>query len=105
MGLFRLELEATGGHGCQRNKKDGEMITNCRRTDCPDCVIEEFVVKMSSMFGGTKAKLIHWPGDPSEVVDEYVVPLPKVSSYKDSTGKECHYVDKQIPHRIRRGNF
>lgn len=87
MGDFRLEMTATGGHGCQREKKSGEPVVGCRRLDCPDCVLVEFVSSFHRKFPVKAARLVHWPGQPTEVVDEITV-------------GEFGYAS-----RVRRGNF
>lgn len=74
MGHFRIEIDAVGGHGCQRNVKDGGTVTGCSGGNCPDCVTREFVAKLKSMgvFSSVpaSAKLIHWPGQATSVVDD-----------------------------------
>ena len=77
MGDFSLSIKAVGGHGCDREAKQGESITY--RTDpahvayCPDCKIRQFVESIKGMlpeYGDYHATLTHWPGEPSEVVDD-----------------------------------
>jgi hypothetical protein len=72
MGNFRLELELIGGHGCQRDRKDGDEVYGCRSQHCPDCRIREFVEDMSRRYTMVEAKLKHWPGTTTEVVDDLV---------------------------------
>ena len=74
MGHFRIEVNAVGGHGCQREKKDGEVVEGCGEMHCPDCVARAFVARLKSMgvFSCTPASatLTHWPGTSGEVRDD-----------------------------------
>lgn len=84
MGMFRVEVTATGGHGCQRNVKDGQQVQNfCGSTSCPDCIAREFVRTLkragvnfegSYEVNGFKhgAVIRHWPGGETEVVDDLI---------------------------------
>lgn len=74
MGEFRVELTGVGAHGCQREVKDGGTVYGCARMDCPDCVTAEYVGRMAKHAGVTvvSAKITHWPGQPNEVVDNFV---------------------------------
>ncbi len=74
MGTFRVELEAVGGHGCQRDRKDGETVYGCGSMTCPDCITAEYVAKLQrSGANVSAAALIHWPGQSSQVTDEFVI--------------------------------
>ena len=75
MGDFRVTVEATGGHGCQRERvKNGDILQNyCGSPSCPDCVAREFVRSLKRI--GTmirSAELVHWPGTSTEVKDDLV---------------------------------
>jgi len=76
MGMFRIEIDAIGGHGCDRKTKAGEKLYGrCGRFGCPDCMAHDFVLqlKQRGMLSGSptdKATLTHWPGQDSEVVDD-----------------------------------
>jgi hypothetical protein len=81
MGTFRVEVQAVGGHGCQRELKDGEVVPGCGSPSCPDCLAREFVGKLraiGSSFGyqcddpnqTNYARITHWPGQSSAVVDD-----------------------------------
>lgn len=73
---FNINITATGWHGCERKAKAGEKLHGrCGRFNCPDCMAYEFVqqLKQRGMFGhsaNAKAELTHWPGQPSQVVDD-----------------------------------
>ncbi len=71
MGNFVLEVEAVGGHGCQREVKDGgEIITPCG--GCPDCSFVAFVEELRKTCSVQRASITHWPGQSSSVVDVIV---------------------------------
>src|SRR5579859_2363602 len=64
MGDYRIVIEAMGGHGCQREKGDGEAVVGCDRPHCPDCMARELVRRLKrSGEQVKKAELIHWPAD------------------------------------------
>lgn len=46
MGDFRIEVNATGGHGCQRELKDGASVKECGDPNCPDCIARRFVAEL-----------------------------------------------------------
>jgi hypothetical protein len=81
MGQFRVEVTAVGGHGCQRNIKDGENVQNfCGSPACPDCEAREFVRKLKRTGASVeKAELVHWPGQTSEVRDDLLTGVRKGS--------------------------
>lgn len=72
MGNFKIEIEAVGGHGIQREVKQGEAIAYVNADPRePDRKAFDFVqqLKEAGMFGyGGSAKLIHWP-DTTPIVD------------------------------------
>lgn len=72
MGLYRVEIEAMGGHGCQREIKDGGEVYGCGSFGCPDCNVRRFVNILRLLLGNTvsKAVLTHWPGEASQVQDD-----------------------------------
>jgi hypothetical protein len=72
MGMYRIEIEATGGHGCQLDKKDGETVYGCNMMGCPDCEVRRFIRHLRINMGNivSKATLTHWPGEPGQVVDD-----------------------------------
>jgi hypothetical protein len=82
VGMFRVEVTAVGGHGCQRTVRDGQQVQNfCGSTSCPDCIAREFIRSLKRAgvsfeptyeCNGFKhgAVIRHWPGDKTEVVDD-----------------------------------
>jgi len=72
MGQFRVEVTAVGGHGCQRQVKDGEQLQQfCGSPSCPDCTAREFVRDLKRVGCSIEeAKLVHWPGTSTEVKDD-----------------------------------
>lgn len=74
MGRYRIEIQAVGGHGCQREVKDGATITDrCGNASCPDCLARSFVEDLRALGENVEgAKLIHWPDEPSQVIDDLV---------------------------------
>ena len=80
MGTFLATVEAVGGHGCQRDKKDGEVVLGCELPHCPDCITREYVRRLKRT-GATVnvATLQHWPGTESEVVDNLLTGIRKGS--------------------------
>jgi hypothetical protein len=83
MGDFVIEIRATGGHGCQRDKKDGEVVEGCGFENCPDCMVREFVKKFKDKgmlgFQTNYARLTHWPEGPGTVVDNLLTGVRKGS--------------------------
>ena len=73
MGDFRIEVNATGGHGCQRGLLSGSVVKPCNSPGCPDCIARKFVEQLKAAGHTVKdALLIHWPnGDPT-IVDNLV---------------------------------
>jgi hypothetical protein len=71
MGQFKVEVVAVGGHGCQREKRDGEDVADCGEPSCPDCIARRFVNELTTKGSNVEsATLTHWPGQPSQVVDD-----------------------------------
>jgi hypothetical protein len=74
MGNFRIVIDSVGGHGCDRAAKEGESIAYKDDAEhlkyCPDCSAKKLVERYRVGWPDTKATLTHWPGEPSEVVDD-----------------------------------
>lgn len=79
MGQFRIEITATGGHGCEREVKDGGKVYGCGRFGCPDCEIRNLLLKLKVLNYAQveQATLTHWPGTKGEVVDDLVTGIRK----------------------------
>lgn len=73
MGSSLLEFQSVGGHGCNRDAKVGEEVRGCGKMGCPDCEARRAVIQMMTAGVGTfeRARFVHWPGSPEEVVDEF----------------------------------
>ena len=63
MGDFRIIVDAVGGHGCQREVKDGGAVKDdCGQPSCPDCAARGFITKLKAQgCSVAAAKLYHWP--------------------------------------------
>lgn len=71
MGDFTVVVKAIGGHGCQRDKKDGSVVENCGFAGCPDCAARDFVKRLMDQGQMvTEATLTHWPNTDVSVVDD-----------------------------------
>lgn len=78
MGSSLLEFQSVGGHGCNREAKIGEEVRGCGKMGCPDCEARRAVEQLLRAGVGSfeRARFVHWPGQPGEVVDEFErVPL------------------------------
>ena len=65
MGDFRIIINAVGGHGQDRNKKNGETVDFSKDgTTSPEAIAKEFVDKLkASGVNVEEASVIHWPLD------------------------------------------
>ncbi len=80
MGQFRVEVTAAGGHGCDRHVNDGGAVYGCGYISCPDCLAREFVAALSRRgIQVENATITHWPGTPSQVVDDLVTKVRRGS--------------------------
>jgi hypothetical protein len=80
MGAFKIEIEAAGGHGCQREVKDGGTVYGCGSVHCPDCLAREFVALLKNKgYPIDKATFTHWPGQPEQVQDDLLTRVRKGS--------------------------
>ncbi len=70
MGRYRIEIVAVGGHGCNRDIKEGGTSYGCGRMGCPDCEARRFVRELQRSQTVEKAEFTHWPGTPTEVRDD-----------------------------------
>lgn len=70
MGEFLSTVRASGDHGCQRKRKDGDVVLDCGKPNCPDCITREYVRRLKR--AGClleEATLAHWPDSDHTVVD------------------------------------
>lgn len=92
MGNFRLEIDGIGGHGCQREVRDGGKVDGCGLDYCLDCLARRFVAELKNRgvfnYGSMKtqdgidyprAVLTHWPGSKEEVKDDLLTGIRKGS--------------------------
>jgi hypothetical protein len=71
MGDFTVEVKAVGGHGCQREVKDGGTMKDCGQPGCPDCIARRFVADLKAHgCSVNSATIVHWPGQPATVKDD-----------------------------------
>jgi hypothetical protein len=72
MGNFRIEIEAVGGHGDSRDIKDGEELDLAGLPSTSvDRVAHEAVESLKGRGASiVSARIVHWPGQSSEVVDD-----------------------------------
>lgn len=82
MGDFRVVVKAVGGHGCQREVKDGGQIQMyCGSRGCPDCIAREFVRELKRAGHMVlEASFIHWPDSNNEVRDDLIT-LKRAGSF------------------------
>lgn len=84
MGDFRIVINAVGGHGQDRSKKDGEVVNfSVDGATSPEAIAEKFVKELqASGCSVESAKVIHWPldnyggpeknGRTTEIVDDLI---------------------------------
>jgi len=79
MGSFKIEITAVGGHGVDRDVKDGEVVNFFKEGNfTPDALAKTFE-RLVAHYGNQieSATMTHWPGDPNEVVDNLVTGVRK----------------------------
>lgn len=74
MAAFRIEIEADGGHGCDRRSGESQHVHGCRKMDCVDCELRRFLehLRVKNLARISVAKLIHYPGEAHQVIDDLV---------------------------------
>ena len=72
MGTFKIEITAVGGHGQDRSKKDGEKVDFTEGGYYSPEALAIRAINEFKHFGmvPSEAKIIHWPGEASEVQDD-----------------------------------
>jgi hypothetical protein len=84
MGDYRIEIDMTGGHGCERTAKEGERTIGCGMMGCPDCETRAFVSRLRDAGNALRgARFVHWPGQKDEVVDERTEPRTRRPGHED----------------------
>ena len=71
MGDYRIVIEGSGPHGCDRGAKQGATLApspSCTHAGCPDCAAAALVKQLGTQV--RSAKFTHWPRQTSEVVDD-----------------------------------
>jgi len=74
MGSFRIEINAVGGHGVDRDVKDGEIVNFFKEgSTTPDAIAKSIVLILQhhGVMVDT-ATLTHWPGQEGEVQDNLI---------------------------------
>ena len=70
MGNFKIEIEAVGGHGVQRDVLQGGVIDYDKsHPNEPDVLAKRFVDEFSKSNNVLSAKLTHWP-DTTPIIDD-----------------------------------
>jgi hypothetical protein len=85
MGDFRIVINAVGGHGQDRDKKDGEVVNfSAESSLSPEALAEKFVKELKESGCSVQdAKVIHWPIDnypdqrTSQIEDDLVTGVRK----------------------------
>lgn len=96
MGTYVVQVEAVGGHGCQREVKEGQAVPGCGMDTCPDCTARRFVADLKRKGNSVvKAKLTHWPA----------FPVPDVPLEKGTSPVFTGSVVDDLLTGIRKGNF
>lgn len=74
MGNYRVIINAVGGHGQDRSKGHDQVVDfEAGGENSPEAIIARAVAELQAT-GNTvsEATIHHWPGTPSEVVDNLV---------------------------------
>ena len=81
MGNFKIVIEAVGGHGIQREVKQGETIDYAAADPKePDAMAAAFVREFGRSNNVLSAKLVHWP-DSSPIVDNLLTGKREVRDF------------------------
>lgn len=79
MGNFKIEINAVGGHGLDRSKKDGEVVDfNIDGEYSPEAIATRLIRELKR-FGVDvqSATITHWPGTAQEVQDDLMIGVRK----------------------------
>ena len=80
MGNFRIVIEAVGGHGVDREPKDGEVVNFYKSGNNTPDALAKFcadALKYVANAQVNSATLTHWPGESSEVTDDLITGVRK----------------------------
>lgn len=79
MGNFRIVIDAVGGHGVDREVKDGETVNHfAEGMQTPDALAKQMVNYLKANgIEPDSAKLIHWPEQTDEVTDDLLTGVRK----------------------------
>lgn len=100
MGDFRIVIEATGGHGCDRKAKEGEKLVGCGRMDCPDCVTAAFVSQMQRLsMRPFVASFTHWPA----IMDRHLFSLTEKRPAPEDRCFRCNTTAKDYEDALATG--
>jgi len=74
MGTFKIEITAVGGHGVDREVKDGEIVNFFKEgNQTPDAIAKFMELNLrNSGCMIDSATITHWPGQESQVVDDLI---------------------------------
>ena len=75
MGNFRIVIDAVGGHGTDRDVKDGETVNFYKDGNKTPDALAKFItesLKWTANCQINSATLIHWPGESTQVVDDLI---------------------------------
>ena len=72
MGQFKVEIIGVGGHGQDRDKKDGGIVNFYENGNAtPDALAKTFVEMLKANGVNVEsATITHWPGTEGEVQDD-----------------------------------
>ena len=79
MGTFKIQITAEGGHGQDRDVKDGEIVNFYKGGNSqPDALAKTFVEMLKSHGSSVShATIIHWPEQEGEVTDDLLTGVRK----------------------------
>lgn len=85
MGMFRINIRASGGHGCERSAKPGDKLyKRCGRFTCADCIAFDLMQQLRQKgFTVVEAEFTHYDGavDGTTVVDDMVKNERKIGQF------------------------
>ena len=99
MGQFKIVIDAVGGHGQDREKKDGEIVDfkNGGQYETPESIAQSCVDTLKAHGVNVRsAKVYHWPQLNEKGEDVSLIPV-------DQSGNEC--ITDDLITGIRKGQF